>query len=120
MSVIAGQTRPTLTLLSIQTGFCLALLTIVIPSAPVFDWRVRGDGGTDCFAIFNFHAIPAQTVGRLAYVWGWSLINAANAPAAFAKVPEPGRMGGVIPVAYNRLAMLTGYIAPDQRFIAER
>jgi hypothetical protein len=27
-------------------------------------------------------------------------------------------MGGVIPVAYNRLAMLTGYIAPDQHFIA--
>ena len=24
----------------------------------------------------------------------------------------------VIPVAYNRLAMLTGYIAPDQHFIA--
>jgi len=61
-----------------------------------------------------------QTLGRLAYVWGWSLINAANRPAAFAKAPEPGLMGGVIPVAYNRLAVLTGYIAPDQHFIAER
>jgi hypothetical protein len=61
-----------------------------------------------------------QTVGRLAYVWGWSLINAANRSAAIAKAPEPGLMGGVIRVAYNRLAMLTGYIAPDQHFIAER
>jgi hypothetical protein len=26
-------------------------------------------------------------------------------------------MGGVIPVAFNRIAMLTGYIAPNQRFI---
>ena len=48
------------------------------------------------------------------------MINAANRPAAFAKAPEPGLMGGVIPVAYNRIAVLTGYIAPDQHFIAER
>ena len=48
------------------------------------------------------------------------MINGANRSAAFAKAPEPGLMGGVIPVAYNRLAVLTGYIAPDQHFIAER
>jgi len=62
----------------------------------------------------------AQTVWRLAYVWGWSSINASNRYAAFVKVQEPGLIGGVIPVAYNRLATLTGYIAPDQHFIAER
>ena len=61
-----------------------------------------------------------QTVRRLAYVRGWSLINGTNRSAAFAKAPEPSLMGGVIPVAYNRLAMLTGYIAPDQHFIAEQ
>jgi hypothetical protein len=42
----------------------------------------------------------------------------ANRAAAFAKAPEPGLLGSVIPVAYNRLAMLTGYIAPNQHFIA--
>jgi hypothetical protein len=59
-----------------------------------------------------------QTVARMAYVWGWPLVNAANRAAAFSKAPEPGLMGGVVPVAYNGLAMLTNYISPDQHFIA--
>jgi hypothetical protein len=57
-------------------------------------------------------------VGRMAYFWGWPLVNVASRAEGFAKAPEPGLMGGVIPVAYNRLAMLTGYIAPSQHFIA--
>src|SRR5215475_5122469 len=59
-----------------------------------------------------------QAMARMAYVWGWPLVDAANRAVAFSKAPEPGLLGGVIPVAYNRLAMLTGYIAPDQHFIA--
>jgi hypothetical protein len=58
-----------------------------------------------------------QTVGRVAYLWGWPLVNMTNRIAAIAKVPEPGLLGGVMPVAYNRLAMLTGYISPDERFV---
>jgi hypothetical protein len=58
-----------------------------------------------------------QTVGRMAYVWGWPLVNAANRAVAFSKASEPGLLGGIVPVAYNRLAMLTNYIAPEQRFI---
>ena len=58
-----------------------------------------------------------QMVGRMAYLWGWPLVNMANRIAAIAKVPEPGLLGGVLPVAYNRIAMLTGYIAPNQRFV---
>jgi hypothetical protein len=42
----------------------------------------------------------------------------ANRGIAFSKVPEPGLLGGVIPVAFNRNAMLTGYISPNQTFIA--
>ncbi|WP_165435407.1 DUF1254 domain-containing protein [Bradyrhizobium sp. Leo121] len=59
-----------------------------------------------------------QTVGRMAYLWGWTLVNTTNRAAAFAKASEPALLGGVLPVAYNRIAMLTGYIAPDQSFIA--
>ena len=58
-----------------------------------------------------------QTVGRAAYLWGWALVNAANRAAAFAKVPEPGLLGGVVPVAFNRIAMLTDYISPDEHFV---
>ena len=59
-----------------------------------------------------------QMVARMAYFWGWPLVNAANRAVAFSKAPQPGLLGGVVPVAYNHLAMLTGYIAADQHFIA--
>src|ERR1700745_233662 len=52
----------------------------------------------------------------MAYLWGWPLINVANRSASFAKAPGPGLLGGVIPVAYNRIAMLTDYIDPSQHW----
>src|SRR5450631_2668724 len=58
-----------------------------------------------------------QTVGRMAYLWGWPLVNVANRADAFSKVPEPGLLGGVLPIAFNRNAMLTGYISPEERFV---
>jgi len=58
-----------------------------------------------------------QMVGRMAYMWGWPLVNAANRAIAFSKAPEPGLLGGVVPVAYGRNAMLTSYIRPDQTFV---
>ena len=57
-----------------------------------------------------------QMVGRMAYMWGWPLVNVANRAAGNAKAPAPGLLGGVIPVAYNRIAMLTGYIDPNQHW----
>ena len=52
-----------------------------------------------------------QSVGRAAYLWGWTLVNMANRHADFSKAPEPGLTGGVVPVAHNAVAMLTGYIS---------
>ena len=58
-----------------------------------------------------------QSVGRAAYLWGWPLVNSINRSRAFAEAPEPGLLGGVVPVAYGRNAMLTNYISPDQAFV---
>jgi hypothetical protein len=58
-----------------------------------------------------------QSVGRAAYLWGWPLVNVANRGNSFSKAPESGLLGGVIPVAFNRNAMLTGNISADQTFI---
>ena len=58
-----------------------------------------------------------QMVGRMAYIWGWPLVNVANRAGAFSKAPEPGLLGGVVPVAYGGNAMLTGYIRADQTFV---
>ena len=59
-----------------------------------------------------------QLVGRMAYLWGYPLVNAHNRRAAFAGAPEPGLLGGVLPVApvgFNEV--LTDYIKPEETFI---
>jgi hypothetical protein len=65
----------------------------------------------------DFTTAYVQAVGRAAYVWGWPLVNNAARHAAFSKAPEPGLLGGVLPIAHNSLAMLTSYISPTQRFV---
>ena len=57
-------------------------------------------------------------IGRFAYIWGWPLVNMHNRHATFAKAPHPGLLGGVLPVApIGQIAMLSGYVAPEQRFV---
>ena len=59
-----------------------------------------------------------QMVGRMAYFWGWPLVGNANRAAAFSKAPEPGRLGGFLPMGYGGIAMLTDYISPEQHAVA--
>jgi len=59
-----------------------------------------------------------QMVGRMAYQWGWPLVANANRAVAFSKAPKPGLMGGIVPIAYGGIAMLTDYVTPNQRVIA--
>jgi hypothetical protein len=59
-----------------------------------------------------------QAVGRMAYVWGWPLVNMGNRSIAFSKLPAPGLIGGVLPAAFNSVCMLTDYVSPDQRAVA--
>ena len=65
------------------------------------------------------HRDYVRTIGRFAYVWGWALVNMWNRRAGITQVPEPGRLGGVVPVApRGRIAMLNDYVLPDQSFVA--
>ena len=64
--------------------------------------------------------IPAyvEAVARLAYIWGWPMVNSYNRAAAMTQLPEPGRIGGVLPGAPpGRIAMLTDYIEESERFV---
>ena len=59
-----------------------------------------------------------QMVGRMAYLWGWPLINQLHRRAAFSQAPEPGRLGDVLPIApTGYVGMLTDYIKPEQSFV---
>ena len=65
------------------------------------------------------HKEYVKTIGRLAYVWGWAMVNSFNRRATITQAPAPGRLGGVVPVApRGRLCMLNDYVLPDQSFVA--
>jgi hypothetical protein len=58
------------------------------------------------------------TVGRMAYLWGWPLVNNLNRALAVEKLPEPGRIGDVIPAAPpGYISMLTDYIDAGEHFV---
>ena len=60
--------------------------------------------------------MPKLSAGlRMAYVWGWPLVNMIKRSASITTAPEPGRLNGVLPVApRGRVAMLSNYIDPGQ------
>ena len=60
-----------------------------------------------------------RTVARDTYVWAWPMLNIYNRRLAFAQSPQVGLMNGVLPFApLNRMAMLSDYIKPSQRWVA--
>jgi len=65
------------------------------------------------------HKEYVKTIGRMAYVWGWPLVNSFNRRASITQAPASGRLGGVVPVApRGRLCMLNDYVLPKQSFVA--
>ena len=65
------------------------------------------------------HEEYTKAIGRMAYVWGWPLVNISNRRAGITQAPAPGRLGGVVPVApLGRIGMLNDYVLPDQSFVA--
>ncbi|MFL9889123.1 DUF1214 domain-containing protein [Paraburkholderia agricolaris] len=58
-------------------------------------------------------------MGKIAYLWGWPMVNIYNRYLVFSKVPENGLGDGVLPVGpLNRLTMLVDYIKPEERAVA--
>src|SRR5262245_38380075 len=59
-----------------------------------------------------------ETIARLAYIWGWPLVNGYNRAAGLEQLAEPGRIGGVVPAAPpGYIGMLTDYIDESERFV---
>jgi len=59
-----------------------------------------------------------KALARSAYVWGWPMVNQMNRRAKITLAPQPGLLGGIIPVApQGQIGMLHDYIAPDERFV---
>src|SRR6478609_461653 len=61
----------------------------------------------------------ARLVARDAFFWAWPMVNVYNRRLTFKDLPEPGLIGGIVPVApLNRLSMLSDYIEPQERQVA--
>ena len=70
-------------------------------------------------AEINFHPEYVETIAKLAYLWGYPMVNMMNRSAKLAAAPEPGRLNGVLPASpIGQIAMLNDYIDPGQTFIA--
>jgi hypothetical protein len=60
-----------------------------------------------------------RRIGGIAYLWAWPMVNMHNRKLILSKLPEPGLMGGIVPVApMNQLSMLRDYIDPGERLVA--
>lgn len=65
------------------------------------------------------HPEYVKTIARMAYVWGWPIVNSHNRRAGITQAPEPGKLGGVVPVSpRGHLSMLNDYVKPKQSFVA--
>lgn len=64
------------------------------------------------------HAEYARTIARMAYLWGWPMVNMLNRNEKITKAPHPGLLGGVLPAApRGQIGMLHNYITPEETFV---
>jgi len=64
------------------------------------------------------HPEYAETIGRMAYVWGWPMVNMLNRNDRITKAPHPGLLGGILPAApRGQVGMLHDYILPAETFV---
>jgi len=60
-----------------------------------------------------------RSVGKIAYLWGWPLVNMHNRLSTMEKLPGPGLIDGVVPAASpGSIGMLHDYITPAERLVA--
>lgn len=66
----------------------------------------------------DMHPEYAQVVARMAYIWGWPMVNMLNRYDRITKAPYPGLLNGVLPAApRGQVGMLHDYIDPAQTFV---
>jgi hypothetical protein len=66
----------------------------------------------------SMHPAYAKSVAKMAYIWGWPMVNQTNRRIAITKAPHPGLLNGVLPAApRGQIAMLHNYIEPSETFV---
>lgn len=64
------------------------------------------------------HEGYAEVIARMAYIWGWPMVNMLNRFARITQAPHPGLLNGVLPAApRGQVGMLHDYIDPAETFV---
>jgi hypothetical protein len=64
------------------------------------------------------HPEYAKASARLAYIWGYPMVNMLNRAKVIGSAPKIGLLGGILPVApTGQLSMLSDYIDPAETFV---
>ncbi|MCD2194791.1 DUF1214 domain-containing protein [Actinomycetospora endophytica] len=67
----------------------------------------------------RIHPSYAAEVGRVAYLWGWPLVNMHNRRVFLEQLPGPCLMSGIVPAGPpGHIGMLRDYIRPEERLVA--
>src|SRR5262245_50959861 len=60
----------------------------------------------------------ASACAKMAYSWGWPMVNMMNRNAKITMAPHPGLLNGILPAApRGQIAMLHDYIEPSETFV---
>lgn len=106
---------PSLKLIS-ATILSLAVCTPVVQAAQ----QTQSSNLTPTQAALGVQMHPeyAKVIGRMAYLWGWPMVNMLNRSNTITKAPKAGLLGGILPVApMGHLSMLHDYIEPSETFV---
>lgn len=60
----------------------------------------------------------ANAVAKMAYAWGWPMVNLQNRRLMYSQLPVKGKLGPTPVAPLNELAMLADYIDPAIRIVA--
>ena len=99
--------------LSILLAVTLAVTTVTAESPKKAEQRAGASSEV------VMHPQYAESIARMAFLWGYPMVNMMNRQTTLTQIPEPGRLFGALPAApMNRVGMLSDYINPGQRSVA--
>jgi hypothetical protein len=102
---------------SILVALCVGL-SVVSSFAQQVPIAAKPSEVTSAATDVIMHPEYAKAMGRMAYIWGWPMVNQMNRRSAITQAPHPGRLNGVLPAApRGQIAMLSDYIDPGQNFV---
>ena len=88
----------------------------VAPISASPNWNRAMPNGPD--ATVKITEEYAKLVGRDAYFWSWPMVNIYNRRLHFATIKQAELSGPLMSAPLNHAAMLTDYVAPEERSVA--